>query len=74
LSNISTEFLNQDPLHRFKPLQIDSIMVAVLWIPLLGALILPVLWRVVQRRYISGANMQNGLRVADPPAKIEAHR
>lgn len=68
LSNISTEFLNQDPLHRFKPLQIDSIMVAVLWMPLLGVLILPLLWRVVQKRYIFGASIQNGLRAADPPA------
>jgi hypothetical protein len=68
LSNISTEFLNQDPLRRFTPLEVDSIMVAILWTPLLCALILPILWRVVQGRLMSGATVQNGLHVADPPA------
>ncbi|CAA9326263.1 MAG: hypothetical protein AVDCRST_MAG93-5976 [uncultured Chloroflexia bacterium] len=66
-SNISTEFLNQDPLHRFTPIEVDSIMVAVLWTPLLCALVLPILWRTVRRRYSSEATIQTGLRVVDPP-------
>ena len=67
LSNISTEFLNQDPLRRFTPLEVDAIMVTVLWAPLLGALILPILWRIVQGRPTSGRAMPNTLGAADPP-------
>lgn len=68
LSNISTEFLNQDPLHRLKPLPIDTIMVVLLWGPLLGTVAVSLLWRIARRRFSPATLRRSQLRVADPPA------
>jgi Gpi18-like mannosyltransferase len=50
-SNISTDFLNQDRAHRFSGFQVETIMVVVLWTPLLCGLVIPPLWHLVRGRY-----------------------
>ena len=67
-SNVSTDFLNQDRLHRFQAIQIDSIMVATLWTPLLCALVVPVLWRIVHSPQPRTLAPSSHLSVSDPPA------
>jgi hypothetical protein len=67
-SNVSTDFLNQDRLHRFQAIQIDSIMVATLWTPLLCALVVPVLWRIVRSPQPRTLAPSSQLSVSDPPA------
>jgi hypothetical protein len=47
-SNLVTDFLNQDPRHRFTGVQIDMLMVATLLTPLCCALLALLLWRMYQ--------------------------
>jgi hypothetical protein len=64
-SNVSTDFLNQDPQHRFQAIQIDSIMVAVLWLPLLCTLVVPPVWQMVQQPHASYWQRWRRLQISD---------
>lgn len=50
-SGLSTDFLNQDRIHRFSGFQVETIMVVVLWTPLLCGLVTPFVWQLVRGRY-----------------------
>lgn len=67
-SNISTEFLNQDPAHRFQPIQVDTIMVATLLTPLACALMVPMLGRLMRRPGMMRGTLWRRPHAPTPPS------